>query len=156
MDKEKNYSLGLFSLRSAKLIWQEDKQLLHKKKESKQESSEKLDTLSQESIPPWKTHRLYLQCSIDSDLLTAEGTEKVRPRKISETRKTLDNARKKEQELLVQTFRSDLTEQDKQELENELIKKRMKIFSDETSLVQLNNSPPRPSKVPCHNTSDEI
>ena len=147
LDKEKKYSLGLFALRSAKLMWQEDKQLLHKKK-SKQASSEKLDASSQESIPPWKTHRLYLHCSIDSDLLTAEGIEKVRPRKIIETSKTLDNARKKEQELLAQVSRSDLTEQDKQKLENELTKKRRKILSYETSLVQLNNSPPRPSKVP--------
>ncbi len=34
------------------------------------------------------------------------------------------------------------------ELENELTKKRRKILSYETSLVQLSNSPPRPSKVP--------
>lgn len=150
LDREKRSSLALFVLRSAKLIWRKDEQLLHKKGKAKQTSSDSVNvnvSLEREPAPPWETHRLYLHCSIDPNLLTAEGTEKVRRRKISETKKSLDNAKKKEQELLAQISNSSSTAK-KQELENELIKKRRKILSYETSLIQLNNVPPRPSKAP--------
>ncbi|MBD1998465.1 hypothetical protein H6G00_17820 [Leptolyngbya sp. FACHB-541] len=149
LDKEHKYSLGLFAFRSAKLIWKEDKQLLHKKKTTKQANLEDINTsLEPTSLPPWKTHRLYLHCSFDPDLLTAEGTEKVRLRKIAETRKKLDNTKKKEQELLAQASADNLTEQERQELKYEAAKRRKGISAYETSLIQLNNIPPRPSKVP--------
>lgn len=149
LHRERKSSLGLFALRSAKLIWREDEQLLYKKRSSKQASSDEAGASSeQELVPPWKSHRLYLHCSIDPDWLTAEGIEKVQSRKIIQTKKTLDNARKKEQELLTQLSRSDLTEQEKEKLEKNLTKNQSKIVGYETSLIQLNNLPLRPSKVP--------
>ncbi|HEY9631209.1 MAG TPA: type V CRISPR-associated protein Cas12k [Coleofasciculaceae cyanobacterium] len=149
LDKDSKYSLGLFALRSAKLIWKEDEQLLYKKGKSKQANSGSTGISSElEALPPWKAHRLCLHCSIDPALLTAEGTERVRSRKLSETKKTLDKAREKEQKLLVQISEVELAEEEKQKLENELAKRRSRILSYETSLIQLNNSPPRPSKVP--------
>ncbi|GAB4375278.1 MAG: hypothetical protein Kow00121_20830 [Elainellaceae cyanobacterium] len=145
LDEENKFSLGLFALRSATLIWKEDKHLRHKRN-----SSNPADTL-----PPWQTHRLYLHCSIDSRLLTAEGTEQVRLQKISDTRQTLEKAKNREQELLKQKLEHRLTEQEQQKLEEELKKERQKIKKNQTSLAHLHNpTPPRPSRVPYQSKPD--
>ncbi|PSB59903.1 hypothetical protein C7B61_18375, partial [filamentous cyanobacterium CCP1] len=49
LDEENKFSMGLFALRSASLIWKKDKQRPHKRN-----SSEPVEPLS-----PWQTHRLY-------------------------------------------------------------------------------------------------
>lgn len=62
-----NHSSALFTLRSAKIAWQEGK--------GKEE--------------PWNVNRLILYCSFDTLLLTTEGTELVRREKAEEIAKTL-------------------------------------------------------------------
>ena len=136
--KEKKFSMGLFALRSASLIWKQDKQRPHERNSSD----------SAEPPPLWQTHRLYLHCSIDSRLLTAEGTEQVRLQKITETKLKLEGAKKREQELLRQKSECQLTELKQQNLDNELKKQRQNVVRNQTSLNQLHNSPPpRPSRV---------
>jgi hypothetical protein len=92
--KEEKFSLGLFALRSAYLIWKPDEQQLYKHKKPKPGSSEPAQSDKQtEEPPPWKTHRLYLHCVVDPRLLTAEGTEEVRQEKIKKTEEVLEKAR---------------------------------------------------------------
>jgi hypothetical protein len=67
--------------------------------------------------PPWITHRLYLHCAIDTDLLTAEGTEKIRSRKQLETQRMLNHVRKKVQALIAECSSAELTEPKRQKLE---------------------------------------
>ncbi|BAY38490.1 hypothetical protein NIES2111_28380 [Nostoc sp. NIES-2111] len=70
---EEKYSSGLFLLRSARLFWQE----------------------RTGKGKPWQIHHLILQCSIDTRLLTKEGTEIVRLEKINQADKTISNMEKK-------------------------------------------------------------
>ncbi len=55
---------GLITLRSVCLLWRKNKQ---------------------DSDKPWLNHFLYLYCSVNTELWTREGTEKIRRTKISET-----------------------------------------------------------------------
>jgi hypothetical protein len=67
-DQTEKYSSGLFILRSAHILWEQ------------QESQNRYrsDTLlPQTADEPWNTNQLYLHCAIETDLLTAEGTSKV-------------------------------------------------------------------------------
>ncbi|MDJ0596664.1 MAG: type V CRISPR-associated protein Cas12k [Pleurocapsa sp. MO_226.B13] len=72
---KKQIPAGLITLRSASLIW----------KQGESEDSEK----------PWLTNNLYLHCSVDSELWTQEGTEKIRQQKIAETQQTIGKSLKK-------------------------------------------------------------
>ncbi len=117
LPKEDKFSIGLFALRSAHLLWKEDKQGLERKKhwrlqnlwlkwygEIRHNSSlegEIMDLCFRSLIYleisirlPWKTHRLHLQCTFDPRLLSAEGTEAVRQEKLTLFRKKLDNVEK--------------------------------------------------------------
>ncbi|GJD16383.1 hypothetical protein RIVM261_013390 [Rivularia sp. IAM M-261] len=77
-DDEEKYSSALFMLRSARLVW------LEKKGRGK----------------PWNIHRLYLHCSLDTSLWTAEGTEQIRTNKINEADKVLTKAKTKDKKKL--------------------------------------------------------
>ena len=61
---------GLVTLRSAKLVW-------------KQEESE-------DSEKPWLTNKLYLHCSVETELWTHEGTEEIRQQKIAKTQQKIN------------------------------------------------------------------
>ena len=61
---------GLITLRSASLIW-------------KQKGSE-------DAEKPWLTNNLYLHCSVETELWTQEGTERIRQQKIVKTQKKID------------------------------------------------------------------
>ncbi len=61
------HSSGLFTLRSAHLIWQEDEGKGH----------------------PWNVHRLTLHCTIDTRLWTVEGAEQVRLEKAADIAKKI-------------------------------------------------------------------
>ncbi|MBW4695829.1 MAG: type V CRISPR-associated protein Cas12k [Lyngbya sp. HA4199-MV5] len=89
--KEDKFSSGLFALRSACLIWKEDKQALSQKGQDKEKHS----------IAPWNQYRLYLHCAIEPKALSTEGTEKIRQRKSDESSKKLDSLELK-RELLAQ------------------------------------------------------
>lgn len=79
-DNQETYSSGLFTLRSATLVWS---------KNQKNEKGKK------EKINPWNTHNLYLHCSLETSLLTLQGTELVRLQKLSETGKQIKNMKQK-------------------------------------------------------------
>jgi hypothetical protein len=62
------YSSGLFILRSAHILWEQ------------QESQNRYrsETLSpQTADEPWNTNQLYIHCAIETDLLTTEGTNEI-------------------------------------------------------------------------------
>ena len=67
---KKKIPAGLITLRSASLIW----------KQRDSEDSEK----------PWLRNNLYLHCSVETELWTQEGTEKVRQQKIIKTKQKID------------------------------------------------------------------
>jgi hypothetical protein len=148
-DSEK-CSASLFLLRSARLIWREDdrvppKSLRKKKKKQKNNvvvaSDKNLGTSSElRKTEPWNTHRLYLHCSIDTRLLTAEGTEEVRQEKIDQITRQLEgdskDSRKKKKAVT-----------EKQEPTAEQVTGRKRNLS---TLTRLNNKSAflRPSKKP--------
>lgn len=68
------HSSALFTLRSARILWQE-----HQGKDQ-----------------PWQKHRLILYCSLDTRFWTAEGTEQIRQEKAAKVTKTLDNLQAKD------------------------------------------------------------
>jgi hypothetical protein len=73
MDSKKQHTSSLFLLRSAKLIWIPTKG--HKES--------------------WNIHKLYLFCTLDTRLLTAEGTELVQQEVAADNTKQLINMRGK-------------------------------------------------------------
>ncbi|ABA21816.1 conserved hypothetical protein [Trichormus variabilis ATCC 29413] len=76
-DNNDQHSSALFTLRSAILAWQENKQ--HK-----------------ENSLPWNTRRLTLYCTLDTRLWTTDGTEKVKQEKVDEFTQQLANMEQKE------------------------------------------------------------
>ena len=126
---EERFSQGLFALRSACLIWRKD--------DSKHGSNKKRTTDNQEAqLKPWNTHRLYLHCTVDRQMLTAEGTEQVREAKKKEVIKTLKN-KEKLQELELEQL--GLT---KTQIES-VGRKRSTL-----TYLEKNSPPPRPNAKP--------
>ena len=68
--RRKQIPAGLITLRSASLVW----------KKGESEDSEK----------PWLTNKLYLHCSVETELWTEEGTEQIRQGKIVKTQQKID------------------------------------------------------------------
>ena len=128
LPEEDRFSEGLFTLRSACLIWRKD--------ESRHRSKKKIGADQQEDqLKHWNTHRLYLHCTVDRRLLTAEGTEQVREEK---KREVIEELKGKDQ----------LEESQLQELG--LNKKQIVYVKRRRSTLNRlkNNSPPRPSIQP--------
>jgi IS605 OrfB family transposase len=73
LSHRKQLTTGLFSLRSAFLIW----------KEGKGKGN------------PWEIHRLSLHCSVETLLWSAEGTEQIRAQKIAQTEKIIQKYQEK-------------------------------------------------------------
>jgi len=93
LPREERFSEGLFALRSARLIWLHD--------ESRHGSKKTRTTSEQEDqLKPWNTHRLYLHCTVDNRLLTAQGTEQVREEKKKKVIKNLQGREKLEESQL--------------------------------------------------------
>ncbi|WP_322702615.1 type V CRISPR-associated protein Cas12k [Nostoc sp. DedQUE08] len=127
LNKEEKFSMGLFLLRSACLLWKENTRKPHKKKRKQSQDNQLNESssakLGQQEDKPWNTHRLFLHCTIDTRLLTAEGTEKVRQEKIKSSQKECSKTSK------------------------EKTKEEVKINHKKSTLnYLLNLSPPRPSK----------
>ena len=84
---DKNYSGALLALRSSRIVWQEEKG----------------------RGKPWNVNHLTLHCSVDTLLLTAEGTDLIRQKKAKTFLKTLqelgqqDNLNPKQQALFKKT-----------------------------------------------------
>lgn len=98
------HSSSLFTLRSARILWQE----------------------GTAKGQPWQINYLTLQCTVDTRLWTAEGTEQVKQEKSDEITKILTNMEEK----------GDLSQ-----TQEAFIKRKR------TTLDRLNNSYPRPSKL---------
>ncbi len=106
---------GLITLRSASLIWQQN----------------------QESSEPWLTNHLYLHCSVETQLWTKEGTDKLRELKIAETKAKIEKW------------------QENAPLNNN---QQQRFKSAQTSLRKLKSFQgfSRPSKSPSHKNSSRI
>lgn len=72
-----SHTSGLFTLRSAKLAWKEDK---------KKNTGE-----------PWNDNRLVLFCTVDTRFWSAEGTQIAKKEKEAKILKTIDNMKQKEE-----------------------------------------------------------
>ena len=72
-ESKNSHSSGLFTLRSAKLTWKQDK--------FKGE--------------PWNANRLVLHCTVDTRFWSAEGTQQARKEKEAKLLKTIDNMKDK-------------------------------------------------------------
>lgn len=66
---KKQIPAGLITLRSASLVWQEGE--------------------TKKSPKPWLTNHLYLHCSVETELWTQEGTERIRQLKIAKTQQKI-------------------------------------------------------------------
>ncbi|QDZ39040.1 hypothetical protein FRE64_03270 [Euhalothece natronophila Z-M001] len=100
---KKHHSSSLFTLRSARILWQE----------------------GTAKGQPWQINYLTLQCTVDTRLWTAEGTEQVKQEKSDEITKILTNMEEKDN--LTQT-------------QEAFIKRK------QTTRDRLKHSYPRPSK----------
>ena len=67
-NNKKQIPTGLMTLLSASLVWQEN----------------------DESQKPWLTNHLYLHCSVETELWTKEGTERIRQLKIAKTQQKIE------------------------------------------------------------------
>jgi hypothetical protein len=108
------YSSGLFILRSAHLLWEQ------------QESQNRYrsETLSPQTADEhWNTNQLYLHCAIETDLLTAEGTSKIQQQKIQKANNTIAKQLKND---------------------NPSVKQQQSLKRNQTSLAALARSLPRP------------
>jgi IS605 OrfB family transposase len=135
LPEEELFSEGLFTLRSACLIWHKD--------ESRHNHKKKIGAnQQQDQLEPWNTHRLYLHCTVDRRLLTAEGTQQVRAEKKEATLKELKGKDKLEQ-----------TELDELGLtKNQIIS--IKRQCSTLNRLEHNSSPPRPNTVPYEGQPD--
>lgn len=113
---EEKYSLSLFTLRAARLLW------------DRQESQDRYrrHTLPiQTATEPWNTNQLYLHCSIETKSLTAEGMREIQQQK-------------------TQKVNSILAKQSKNT--DPSIDQQRSQRKNQTSQALLTRSPPRPSR----------
>lgn len=124
--QEEQFSLALYPLRSATLLWVKDPKL----------------STEQNHDKPWNTHRLCLHIAVDSRLLTAEGTEQVRQEKIELMNKFLKG--------LTETDEAQEMNDEEKEALLEVQRNRRKVAKkNQTTLARLKNNspPPRPSHI---------
>lgn len=103
----KQHSSALFSLRSARLGWTVS------------------NSSNAQAADPWQHNHLYLHCSVDTQLWSAEGTEQVRQAAIDKATRIINSSKKK----------GSLTENQKKN-----VQKKQK------TLALLENDFPRPSR----------
>jgi transposase len=126
---EERFSEAEFALRSACLIWRKD--------DTGQSSNKKRTSDEQEDqLKPWNTHRLYLHCTVERRLLTAEGTEQVREEKKKEVIKTL-KGQEKLQELELEQLGLTKTQ-------IEYVRRKRSTLN----YLENNSPPPRPNAKP--------
>ena len=135
LPEEELFSEGLFTLRSACLIWRKD--------ESRHRGKKKIGIdQPEDQLKPWNTHRLYLHCTVDRRLLTAEGTQQVRAEKKEAIIKELKGKDQLEQ-----------TELDQLGLTKNQISS-IKRKCSTLNRLEHNSSPPRPNTVPYEGQPD--
>jgi IS605 OrfB family transposase len=129
LPETERFSQGLFALRSACLIWRKDDRKHGSKKKRANDKQE-------DQLKPWNTHRLYLHCTVDRRLLTAEGTEQV----CEEKKNRAIQALKGKQELEVSELQKlGLTKAQISDVE----RKRSTL-----NRLENNPYPPRPNTIP--------
>lgn len=109
------HSSALFALRSGRIGWSEQQGKGH----------------------PWNLHRLHLFCSLDTRMLSAQGTEQVIEEKRTEVEAILAKAYEKEQS---------------QEGLNS--KQQADVIRKKSTLERISNKFPRPSKIPYQGQSN--
>lgn len=173
--KEDKFSLALFPLRSANLLWVEDSQQFHKNNYRKlknlwlkwfceistQAVAEEIRNQWFQSLVylclsyklPWQTHRLCLHVTIDPRLLTAEGTEAVRQEKITLMGKFLKGLKEADEEM---PALKELSDEEQTELLLAEKNRTIATKRNETTLTRLENNapPPRPSRVAYQSNPD--
>jgi IS605 OrfB family transposase len=132
---KKRFSERLFTLRSACLIWRKD-ETRHSTKKKRGADQQ------QDQLKPWNTHRLYLHCTVDRRLLTAEGTQQVRVEKKQAILKELKGKEKLEEK--------ELHELGLTQTQISSIKRKCSTLNR----LEHNSPPPRPSSVPYQGQPD--
>jgi hypothetical protein len=102
-ENQKQYSGSTLLLREATLFWQEPRQKIIKKKFNRQTDAQTEHPLENEvteqrcgqNSDPWNRYRLTLHCTIDTNLLTVEGTEQIRQEKLAKRSKELESRSQK-------------------------------------------------------------
>ena len=102
-ENQKQYSGSKLLLREATLFWQEPTQKIIKKKFNRQPDTQTEHPLENEATQqrcgrnsdPWNKYRLTLHCTIDTKLLTLEGTEQIRQEKLAKRSKELESRSQK-------------------------------------------------------------
>lgn len=134
----KQHSTGLFLLRSAQLLWCEDKTRIKKKKVKVQNplgGKAKKKAEKTKIVEPWNYNYLSLHCAVDTRLLTEEGTQQVREELKEDIAETLERQR---------TKLSNLSDEQVEEKKN----LRQSIQSKESTLSRSSGSFSRPSRIP--------
>ncbi|PSN81036.1 hypothetical protein C8B47_03460 [filamentous cyanobacterium CCP4] len=132
--EEDKFGMSLFALRSACLVWKKDPQAAVKRRKHKQKAKAQLDKITDYDAP-WQTHRLYLHCTVDTRLITKEGSEQVRREKASRAEK-----------LVAASVGKELTKTQQKNLK-----------SNKTSVERLRRQPPeRPSANLYHGNPDIV
>lgn len=98
-ENQKQYSGSKLLLRDATLFWQEPTQKIIKKKSNRQPDAQTEHPLENEATQqrcgrnsdPWNRYRLTLHCTIDTNLLTLEGTEQICQEKLAKRSKELES-----------------------------------------------------------------
>ena len=102
-ENQKQYSGSKLLLREATLFWQEPTQKIIKKKFNRQTDAQTDHPLENEATEqrcgrnsdPWNRYRLTLHCTIDTNLLTLEGTEQICQEKLAKRSNELENRSQK-------------------------------------------------------------
>ncbi|PSB22940.1 hypothetical protein C7B76_02030 [filamentous cyanobacterium CCP2] len=162
---------GIFTLRSARLVWKEDTERLQRKRASttsllwlkflfamqreetvtdKELDSWIISFLCINTIFPWQSHRLYLHCTIDSRLLTAEGTKEVIAQKTAATQQYLEQFKPE-----TATPKPQAVERVEEERQTPQARGGTTVKKKETTLARSKNPPPaRPSRLLYKGRSD--
>jgi hypothetical protein len=102
-ENQKQYSGSKLLLRDAALFWQEATQKIIKKKSNRQPDTQTEHPLENEATQqrcgrnsdPWNKYRLTLHCTIDTYLLTLEGTKQICQEKLAKRSKELESRSQK-------------------------------------------------------------
>jgi hypothetical protein len=102
-ENKNQYSGSKLLLRDAALFWQEATQKIIKKKSNRQPDTQSKHPLENEATQqrcgrnsdPWNKYRLMLHCTIDTKLLTLEGTEQICQEKLAKRSKELESRSQK-------------------------------------------------------------
>lgn len=99
-ENQNQYTGSFLLLRDASLLWQEKEQGKRVVQKIKSQINHPVEEASnqqaqEQNSAPWNQYRLELQCTIDTQHLTIEGTEQIRQTKLASRSKELKDRRAK-------------------------------------------------------------